>query len=71
MNRTFKDINLGSTKGKKLHCFFQTRDTGAKSELENLRIGFSLEITVLERRQQQLGRMASLLPPVTFSVFDL
>jgi hypothetical protein len=27
--------------------------------------------TVIERRQQQLGRMADFLPPVTFSVFDL
>jgi hypothetical protein len=27
--------------------------------------------TVIERRQQQLGRMADYLPPVTFSVFDL
>ena len=27
--------------------------------------------TVIERRQQQLGRMADILPPVTFSVFDL
>ena len=29
------------------------------------------ESTVIERRQQQLGRMADSLPPVTFSVFDL
>ena len=29
------------------------------------------ESTVIERRQQQLGRMADFLPPVTFSVFDL
>ena len=30
-----------------------------------------VESTVIERRQQQLGRMADFLPPVTFSVFDL
>ena len=29
------------------------------------------DTTVIERRQQQLGRMADFLPPVTFSVFDL
>ena len=27
--------------------------------------------TVIKRRQQQLGRMADILPSVTFSVFDL
>ena len=27
--------------------------------------------TVIERRQHQLGRMADIPPPVTFSVFDL
>ena len=27
--------------------------------------------TVIKRRQQQLGRMADFLPPVTFLVFDL
>ena len=26
---------------------------------------------VIERRQHQLGRMADIPPPVTFSVFDL
>ena len=26
--------------------------------------------TVIERRQHQLGRMANIPPPVTFSVFD-
>ena len=30
-----------------------------------------VESTVIERRQQQLGRMADFPPPVTFSVFDL
>ena len=30
-----------------------------------------LDSTVIKRRQQQLGRMADFLPPVTFSVFDL
>ena len=27
--------------------------------------------TAIERRQHQLGRMADISPPVTFSVFDL
>ena len=31
----------------------------------------SVKSTVIERRQQQLGRMADIPPPVTFSVFDL
>ena len=30
-----------------------------------------LESTVIERRQQQLGRMADFQPPITFSVFYL
>ena len=33
--------------------------------------GGGVESTVIERRQQQLGRMADIPPPVTFSVFDL
>ena len=34
-------------------------------------VNFLSIITVIERRQQQLGRMADFPPPVTFSVFDL
>jgi len=37
----------------------------------NFRARGVVESTVIERRQQQLGRMADFPPPVTFSVFDL
>ena len=39
--------------------------------LEFVSVTRGVESTVIERRQQQLGRMADFLPPVTFSVFDL
>ena len=41
------------------------------SRTEKLMAGGRSDSTVIQRRQQQLGRMADFLPSVTFSVFDL
>ena len=51
--------------------FNQTIDKTDKTKCSNHGEVETIESNVIERRQQQLGRMADFPPPVTFSVFEL